>query len=316
LVGNKVIARSVDPIEKKPLFHFRPGSTSYSVATAGCNMRCDFCQNWQISQWPRRHLPRHLEWATDDAPESFCPQLLELEEAIPGEKITPREIVEAARSAGAASISYTYTEPTIAFELAYDTARLARENGIANVFVTNGFISDEPLRQIAPYLDAANVDLKFFQDESYRRISRARLAPVLDAIRLYREHGLWVEVTTLVVPGLNDSDDELLQIARFIADVGPEVPWHVSQFYPTYRMQDRPGTPLATLRRARRLGRSAGLRYVYEGNVPGAGGENTVCWACSALLIERYGFLIRDNRVRGGSCPECGAPVDGIEMSG
>jgi pyruvate formate lyase activating enzyme len=224
--------------------------------------------------------------------------------------------VNAALDAGASSIAYTFTEPTIYFELAYDTAVVARARGLKNVFVTNGYISEHALRKIATVLDAANIDLKFFREASYRRISRAGLQPILDAIRLYHALGVWVEVTTLVIPGLNDSDEELRHIAEFIRSVGPEVPWHVSQFYPAYKMVDRPETPVATLRRAREIGLGAGLRYVYEGNIPGQGHENTVCPACRTVLIERFGFAVRLNRIKDGRCPACETWIEGVEMDG
>jgi pyruvate formate lyase activating enzyme len=316
LVYEKVVAREVDPVEKKPLFHFYPGSVAYSISTVGCNLRCSFCQNWQISQWAKERLPKHLESSTDPDGEPICPQLAQLERAIAGEPVTPQDVVHAARMTACTSIAYTYTEPTIFYELAYDTAVLARERGIKNIFVTNGFISEAPLRELATVLDAANVDLKFFKDESYRRISRARLQPILDAIRLYHSLGVWVEVTTLVIPGLNDSDAELTQIAEFLCSVSPAIPWHVTQFYGAYKMWDRPPTPIATLRRAREIGLKSGLRYVYEGNVPGEGGENTYCHSCRTLLIERYGFYLRANRIRAGCCPECGTRIDGVAMSG
>ncbi len=317
LVYDKVVSRAVDPIEKKPLFHFLPGSRVYSVATVGCNLRCAFCQNWEISQWPRDRLPKHLDEdpGRGDGTDTVCPQLEALEHEIVGEAVTPEQIVASARATGCKSIAYTYTEPTIFYELAYDTAVLARKAGLANVFVTNGFTGQAAVREIAPVLDAANVDLKFFSPESYRRVSRARLEPVLDTIRLYRELGVWVEVTTLVVPGLNDSDGELRQIAEFVASVGPEVPWHISQFYPAWRMADRPVTPVATLRRAADIGRAAGLRYVYEGNVPGEKGESTYCYDCGALLIDRYGFRVRWNRVVRSKCPDCGSIIDGVGLS-
>jgi pyruvate formate lyase activating enzyme len=315
LVYDKVVARHLDPIEKKPLFHFQPGSISYSIATVGCNLRCTFCQNWEISQAPKSK-PSLEEKVNPEAPEPICPSLEGVAPRIAGERVTPQQIVDAALRSGAKSIAYTYTEPTIFYELAYDTAVLARAQGLRNVFVTNGFISDPALRQMASVLDGANVDLKFFKDQNYRRITGARLQPVLDAIRLYRSLGVWVEVTTLVIPGLNDSDDELRQVAAFVHSVGPEVPWHVTQFYPAYRMTDRGPTPISTLRHARQIGLEAGLRYVYEGNVPGEGGENTYCYRCQALLIHRYGFLILDNRIRGGRCPRCGVPIEGIEMDG
>lgn len=311
LVYGKVVARELDPVEKKPLFHFHPGSTAYSIGTVGCSMRCAFCQNWQISQWAKEHLPKGEH---QEGPEPICPRLAELEEAVAGEPVTPAGIVDAALASGAGAVAYTYTEPTIFYELAYDTATLAREKGLKNIFVSNGFISEAPLRELAGVLDAVNVDLKFFREESYRHISRARLAPILEAIRLYHELGVWLEVTTLVIPGVNDSDEELRDIAGFVRSVGEEVPWHVSQFYPAWKMRDLPVTPAETLERAARIGREAGLRYVYEGNVPGSPGENTHCYHCGTLLIERYGFHLRANRIRDGACPECGASIDGIGM--
>lgn len=316
LVYDKVVSRNVEPVEKKPLFHFFPGSTAYSIATVGCNLRCAFCQNWQISQWPKEHLPKRLDPGGEiEVQEPICPQLAAMERAIPGEPVTPAAVVEAALAVGATTIAYTFTEPTIFYELAYDTAVLARGQRLKNIFITSGYISEAPLRELAGVLDGANIDLKFFREESYRRISRVRLQPILDAIRLYHELGVWVEVTTLVIPGVNDSDEELQDIANFVHSVGAEIPWHVSQFYPSHKLLDRPVTPLETLRRAGDIGREAGLRYVYEGNVPGEKGENTYCHNCNALLIDRYGFHVRTNRIRGGCCPDCGATIDGVGMS-
>jgi pyruvate formate lyase activating enzyme len=314
LVYDRVVARHVDPIEKKPLFHFFPGSTAYSIATVGCCLRCAFCQNWEIAHWPKTHLPRRTDWGADAGARGMSAGLDGLADAIPGERVTPADIVAGARAAGARSIAYTYTEPTVFFELAYDTAVLAREDGLKNVFVTSGFICDAPLRRIAPLLDAVNVDLKFFREQSYRRVSRARLRPVLDAIRRYHDLGVWVEVTTLVIPGVNDSDEELAGIAGFIRSVGAEVPWHVTRFHPSYRMLDRPPTPVETLRRARQIGIAQGLRYVYEGNVPGEGGENTSCHQCGALLIARFGNLVRDARMRDGACERCGTRMAGVGL--
>lgn len=316
LVYDKVVAREVNPIEKKPLFHFYPGSYAYSIATVGCNLRCSFCQNWHISQWPKDHLPKRLLADQEQETELICPQLLDMEKKIAGEPVTPQMLVEVAKVTGCLSISYTFTEPTIFYELAYDTAVLAREQGLMNNFVSNGFISEAPLRELATVLDAANIDLKFFREETYRRVSRARLQPILDAIRLYHELGVWLEVTTLVIPGLNDSDEELEQIAEFIYNIDPAIPWHVNQYYPAYKMFDRPPTPLTTLSRVRELGLAVGLRYVYEGNVPGEGAENTYCYRCGALMIERYGFNVRMNRIKDNCCPQCGAQIDGIGMSG
>ena len=290
LVYGKLCAEHVDPIEKKPLFHVMPGSSSFSIATVGCNFRCRHCQNYSISQ-------------------------LRPGASVTGVERTPQEIVQRAMNANCRSISYTYTEPTIFFEFAYDTARLARDAGLANIFVTNGYITKEALATIAPVLDAANIDLKGFSEEFYRDIVHARLSEVLDSIVEYRKQGIWIELTTLIIPGLNDSDAELQGIASFIVtNLGVDTPWHVSSFYPTYLLTDRLSTPVATLRKAREIGIAAGLHHVYEGNVPGKGGENTFCPSCSTLLIERYGFAIGTNRVRNGACPDCGVALAGIGM--
>jgi pyruvate formate lyase activating enzyme len=288
LVYDKLIAQHIDPIEKKPLFNFLPGSSSFSIATPGCNFRCKHCQNADISQLPRDHGGTIL-----------------------GNEARPEAIVEAAVRSRCSSISYTYTEPTIFFELAYDTARLAAERGLKNVFVTNGYTTPEALKTIQPYLHAANVDLKSFRDEFYKEICGARLQPVLDAIKLYAELGIWTEVTTLVIPGHNDSDEELGNIARFLVSLNPSIPWHVSRFHPTYKLQDAPITPVATLKRAREIGLAAGLRYVYEGNVPGEG-EDTSCWNCKQTLISRTGYRISQNKCADGTCPLCGAKIDGV----
>jgi len=286
----RLCAEHVDPIEKKPLFHVMPGSRSYSIAAVGCNFRCRHCQNYSISQVER------------NAP-------------IRGEQATPQEVVQRALDSDCSSISYTYTEPTIYFEFAFETARLARQAGLKNIFVTNGYISREALEEIAPFLDAANIDLKGFSEEFYRDFVHARLAEVLESIVEYRRLGIWIELTTLIIPGLNDSDAELREIAGFIANrLGPDTPWHVSQFYPTYRLTDRPRTPVATLRKAREIGLAAGLRYVYEGNVPGEGGENTSCPSCENLLIKRYGYIIESDRIRNGACPDCGAAIAGVGL--
>jgi pyruvate formate lyase activating enzyme len=315
LVYDRIIGRHIDPIEKKPLFHFWPGSHAYSVATAGCNLRCTFCQNWDISQWPKDHLPRKFEWETDDNHEPLCPKLATIPE-LPGEVISPQETVDAAVASGCKTIAYTYTEPTIFFELVYDTATLAKERGLNNVVVSNGYTSEEPLRLWSEVIDAVNIDLKFFNPQSYRRISRASIEPILDSIRLYHQLGVWIEVTTLVIPGINDSDEELGKIAEFLVSVSPTIPWHISQFYPAWKMQDVPVTPTQTLDRARKIGKNAGLRYVYEGNVPGSPGENTHCYKCDRILVERYGNIMRANHIVDGRCPGCETEIDGVGMSG
>lgn len=289
LVYGKAVAEHVDPIEKKPLFHFLPGSRSFSIATVGCNFRCLHCQNYAISQPAEGNTLR-----------------------ITGSDLPPALIVEKALDAGCRSISYTYTEPTIFFEYAYDTAVLAHRAGLKNVFVTNGYITAEALAHIRPYLDAANIDLKGFSDRFYREVVHAMLAEVLASIIEYKRSGIWIELTTLIIPGWNDTDEDLRGIARFIAEqVGVDTPWHVSQFYPTFKLTDRPRTPVATLRRARQIGLDAGLRYVYEGNVPGEG-ESTYCPGCGELVIHRVGYTIADTTLRNGSCPHCSSELAGV----
>ena len=288
LVYGKAIATHVDPIEKKPLFNFLPGSLAFSVATAGCNMTCLHCQNADISQAPRETG------------------------RIMGEQITPEELVEAALQGGCRSIAYTYTEPTIFFEYALDTARLARTKGLKNIFVTNGYMTEEALKMIAPVLDGANVDLKSFRDDFYRDVCGGRLQPVLDTIKRMHEQGIWLEVTTLIIPGHNDSDEELEAIGRFLSGISPDIPWHVSAFYPTYLLTSAPPTPAATLRRARKIGQAAGLRYVYTGNIPGDDGENTYCPNCEKIIIERTGYRVGAVNIRDGNCVFCSTPVAGV----
>ncbi len=289
LVYGKVAAKHVDPIEKKPFFHFYPGSHSFSIAAVGCNFRCLHCQNYDISQYPKQNKD------------------------IPGEEMSPEDVVEEAARSGCESIAYTYTEPTIFFEFAYDCARLAHKKGIRNVFVSNGYTSPDAIRLIAPYLDANNIDLKG-DDAFYKKVVGAKLQPVLDTIRLMKELGVWVEVTTLIIPDYNDSDEFLTFAAEFIKSVDASIPWHVSQFYPTYKLFDKPRTPLSTLSRAREIGLKTGLKYVYEGNVPGGGGENTLCPSCGALLIERIGFSLTHISMKDSKCEKCGARVDGMGM--
>ena len=283
----KLIAANIDPIEKKPLFHFYPGSKSYSVAAMGCNFRCLHCQNWSISQ-PERDI-------------------------IEGQVVSPERIVQNALDSDCLSISYTYTEPTIFYETALEIARLARNKGLKNIFVTNGYISPDALNHIAPYLDAANIDLKAMSDTFYRKVCGARLEPVLDRIKQYYELGIWVEITTLIIPGYNDEDDELGEIAQFIADIDKEIPWHISAFYPTYKLNDAPPTPVSTLQRAYKVGKDKGLHYVYEGNV--GEGENTFCPSCGKTIINRK-YFSTNNKIKNGKCPFCGEEIRGIRMSG
>ena len=288
LVYGTLVAENIDPIEKKPFFHVLPASSSYSIATAGCNFACAFCQNHEISQMPR---------AT---------------RMIAGDEVSPQDIVRQAKKSGCKTIAYTYTEPTIYFELAYDTAKIAQDFDIKNVFVTNGFMTPEMIEMIAPYLAAANVDLKSFRDEFYKKQCGAKLAPVLDSLKKMKSLGIWVEITTLLIPTLNDSEEELKDIAEFIASLGGETPWHISRFHPQFKKRDLPPTPLSSLHRAAQIGEKAGLKYVYCGNVPGNKGENTYCFNCRHLLIERNGFRVAGVNLTGDKCANCGTVLEGI----
>ena len=233
---------------------------------------------------------------------------------IAGNELLPSKIVSLAQENACQSIAYTYTEPTIYFEYAYETAQLARAKGIANVFVTNGYTTPEALKTIHPYLDAVNIDLKSFSDEFYRTVCGAHLQPVLDTITLYHQLGIWIEVTTLLIPSHNDSEEELRAIARFIKSLDESIPWHISAFHPTYRLTDQKRTPVTALKKAREIGLQEGLRYVYEGNAPGEGGEHTFCYNCNTPLIERVGFSIIENRITNSTCPTCQTTIDGVGM--
>ncbi|MBN2538547.1 MAG: AmmeMemoRadiSam system radical SAM enzyme [Deltaproteobacteria bacterium] len=291
LVHGISIAESIDPIEKKPLFHVYPGSKSYSIATVGCNFRCEFCQNYDISQI------RHSDGK------------------IRGHSSMPEEIIARVVRTRSKTIAYTYTEPTIFLEYALDTGMMAHKKGVKNIFVTNGFMTGEALHEIAPVLDAANVDLKSFRNEFYEKQCGGQLQPVLDSLRRMKDLGIWVEVTTLIIPTLNDSREELRDIARYIHSLGAETPWHISRFHPQYRLENLPPTPLETIHMASEIGKEAGLKYVYSGNVPGDEGENTFCSHCGRVLIKRYGFYVRHIDLRESRCPACKTPLDGIYES-
>ncbi len=289
LVYGRVVAEHIDPIEKKPLFHVLPGSLSYSIATMGCNFRCLHCQNASISQVSR-----------------------EMDVTLSGVSRDPEAIASAAAASGCQSISYTYVEPTIFFEFAYDCCTAGKAKGLKNIFVSNGYMSDTALEMLAPQVDAINIDLKSFRDAFYKKVCGARLAPVLSSIARFKELGVWVEVTTLVIPGMNDSEEELTEIASFLAGIDPAIPWHVSGFYPSFKMSDVPPTGSKILARARQIGLEQGLHYVYAGNRPGSGGENTLCPTCGSSVIDRHGFQIIANRLHSGCCPDCGSHIPGI----
>jgi pyruvate formate lyase activating enzyme len=293
LVYGRLVAQNVDPIEKKPLFHVAPGSLSYSIATAGCNLRCAHCQNYQISQVQRDRG------------------------GIPGQYVAPDDVIDDAVARGCRSIAYTYTEPTIFFEYALECMKRARKAGLLNVFVSNGYMTAECVDQLATCLDAANVDLKAMTDDFYHKVCGARLEPVLRTIRDLWQRGVWLEITTLVIPHHNDSPAELREIARFLVSVSPDIPWHVTGFYPTYRLVDEPPTSIDSLDEARKIGLEEGLRYVYMGNRAGRGGEDTLCPACGHRVIGRLGFTLAEKDItREGNCAGCGQTIAGLNMGG
>ncbi len=284
--GNVVTAH-VDPIEKKPLYHFLPGSNSFSIATLGCNFRCGFCQNWEISQ-----------------------QTFKAGSNLKEEEFSPQDIVTEALSNGCSSIAYTYTEPTIFFEYAFETAKIAQEKGLRNIFVTNGYMTEECITMVKPYLDAANVDIKFFKDSSYKKNCAGSLQPVLDSVKLMKELGIWVEITTLIIPGENDSSEELSSIARFIAGIDKGMPWHISRFHPDYKFNKHAVTPEGTLKEAYSIGVEAGLDFVYAGNVD-VWGNDTICPACKKTLIRREYFNILEYNIKENKCIYCRKSIPG-----
>ncbi|MDD5660574.1 MAG: AmmeMemoRadiSam system radical SAM enzyme [Candidatus Omnitrophica bacterium] len=282
----KLVASNPDPVEKKPLYHFLPGSDAFSIACAGCNFRCGFCQNWQISQ------------------ANFINQS-------PGEDFSAENVIKLAKQNNCKSIAYTYTEPTIYFEFALEVMKLAKEAGLFNIFVTNGYMTKEASLLLGPYLDAANIDLKFFKESSYQKISFAKLKPVLDSINLLHDLGAWVEVTTLIIPGENDTPEELSGIANFIAALDANIPWHISRFHADYRFDNYASTSEAALKAAYELGKARGLHYIYAGNTTGWG-QDTFCSRCKKLLIRRVGFDIAEFNLSAGKCLFCQAPLPGV----
>ena len=286
-----VCSAAVDPVEKKPLFHFLPGTKVMSIATPGCNLQCNFCQNWQISQPPLESLP-------------LCK----------GQTLSPEQIVEAAVANRCSAIAYTYTEPTIYMELAADTAKLAHDNGLKNIFVSNGFMTAEAAELAAGFLDAANIDLKSISDKFYKKQCKASIGPVLDTLKYFAgcDH-IWLEVTTLVITDMNDSRAELTAIAEFIAtELGVDVPWHISRFRPCFLCNDRVATNLRTLDMAYEIAKEVGLRYVFVGNVPGSDMESSHCPECGQVVIGRRGYQMDQYNIMNGSCMGCGAKISGV----
>lgn len=293
LVYGKLIAENIDPVEKKPLFHCVPGSLTYSIATPGCNFSCQHCQNSSISQ----------------VSDGFFTGLSSGRKPIDR---SPDEVVTRAIEHGCKSISYTYVEPTIFFEYALDCARLGAEKGLGNIFVSNGYMSEQALMNLAPFLTAINIDLKSWSDNFYKKVCGARVAPVLANIKKCVELGIWLEVTTLLIPGLNDSSEELQEIATFLAELDRNIPWHVTAFYPSYKMGSIPPTPISTIERAQQIGYRAGLHYVYSGNVVGSRGAATLCPGCNKELIDRSHFTLTCNQLSDGQCSHCGERIAGV----
>ena len=291
LVYGKAAAMNVDPVEKKPMFHFLPGTLAFSFGTVGCNLSCSFCQNFEISQYPQEHQHK-----------------------IFGHDLPPKKAVELALQYGCSSIAYTYNEPIVWFEYSYDTAKLAKEAGLKNIYVTSGYETDKALDQLAGVIDGMNIDLKAFSDRFYKELCGARLKPVLHAIEQAYKKDIWIEITTLFIPGQNDSEEEMRQIANFIASLDTAIPWHVSGFYPTYKMRETNPTPPETLLRAYEIGKEEGLKFVYVGNFNAPQFETTYCPACGYAVIERSGYIGSQvkNHLVDGKCPKCGTFIPGV----
>jgi pyruvate formate lyase activating enzyme len=287
LVYGNPCAVHVDPIEKKPFYHLLPGSSSFSIATAGCNLHCKFCQNWEISQ------------TTPDETYNL--------------ELPPGRVVASARKAGSRSIAYTYAEPTIFFEYMLETAKVAKREGILNVYHSNGFVNPGPLKDLCRVLDAANIDLKGFTEEYYSSMSQGSLAPVLKTLKTLKHEGIHLEITNLVIPSKNDDMDTVHQMCAWIkSELGPDTPVHFSRFYPLYKLLSLPPTPVSTLEKCRQIATDAGLEYVYIGNVPGHEGERTYCPRCKKVLIVRHGYYVEEINLNKGKCKYCGKPIPGI----
>ncbi len=292
LVYGLVAAANIDPVEKKPMFHFLPTSRAFSIGTMGCNFSCKFCQNYTISQYPKEHGHQ-----------------------IVGQELPPQRIVDLAIENGCESIAYTYNEPIVFFEYTYDTAKLAHENGLKNIYVTSGYETIKAIDLLEPYIDGMNIDIKSFSDDFYKEICGARLKPVLQAVKYAHEKGIWIEITTLLIPNKNDSDEEIRNIARFIASVDTSIPWHLSAFHPTYKMLDVSYTPESTLLRAYKIGQEEGLKYLYVGNIDNQNHESTYCPSCHEKVIERNGHIgqfVTNKLNKNGVCPYCDYKLEGV----
>jgi pyruvate formate lyase activating enzyme len=287
LVYGALCSGNVDPIEKKPLFHYLPGTTAFSIATAGCNIECKFCQNWQISQFRPEQVDSTL--------------------------VTPEKLVTVCKSREAPTIAYTYSEPVIFYEYMHDAAALGREQGVGSVMISNGYIHEKPLRQLCQHLTGVKIDFKAFTEEFYVEWCAGHLKPVLETLETLKDIGIWFEMVVLIVPTLNDSPDEIKQMSQWVVQhLGPDVPMHFTRFHPTYRVTNLPQTPVETIERSREIALEAGVHYVYAGNVLGHPAENTYCHSCHERLIHRYGFYIRSNVIKDGKCPKCGTAIPGV----
>jgi len=285
--GKLVSMNDLDPIEKKPLFHFLPGTKTFSIATAGCNMKCKFCQNWEISQM----RPEDVKYVY----------------------MQPDKLVELVKESGRPTIAYTYSEPTIFYEYMFETAKIAREQGLKNIMHSNGYINEEPLRQLVKYLDAANIDLKGFSDEYYAKLADGTLEPVLKALKILKESGVHLEITTLILSGFNDDEKTLREMCQWIKDnLGDETPLHFSRFFPMYKLTFLNPTPVESLEKARRIALETGLKYVYIGNIAGHEAENTFCPRCGKIVIERKGYFIVEINIVDGKCKFCGYEIKGV----
>lgn len=301
LVYGKAIGLHADPVEKKPLYHFLPGSRLLSFGTVGCNFGCEFCQNWEMSQINKRQDARG--------------KIQEIKQIInaKSKNVSPMEIVELTLERGCRGIAYTYNEPAIFAEYAHDTMVLAKKNGLKNIYVSNGFESVETFNYLKDYLDAINIDLKSFRDQFYREVCHAKIKPVKENIERFFEAGIETEVTTLLITGLNDSNEELQNIAKFLANISKDLPWHISAYFPAYKL-DAPPTPIETLRRAYEIGKQAGLKYIYVGNINDEQRSETRCPKCKMCLIKRWGYetQVTGLDLKKGKCKKCGENIYGI----
>jgi len=278
---------NADPIEKKPLYHFLPGTRAYSIATAGCNLVCLNCQNWTISQ------------TSPDKTRNY--------------DLMPEKVVSESIKNNCKTIAYTYSEPTTFYEYMFETASLAKKSGVRNIIKSNGYINPEPLKKLCTVIDGANIDLKAFTEPAYLKLTGGKLQPVLDALKIYRDSGVWLEITNLVVPGWTDNLQEIRNMCKWLSKNGfSSTPLHLSRFYPVHKLEQLPPTPVSILNDAAGIAMEEGLKYVYTGNVPGNEISDTICHKCNATLVERKGFRVASNRIIDGKCPNCGYSIDGI----